>query len=124
MKTFKLLVAYVAIFLGINVLFADDQPPKVNKTELATLMVEKLEIDIVLTDSQKVAIQKIAEDYLNKRQNAARSKTVEVAHSMRIEAEATYKAAVDNLLTEEQQTTLQVKREEARRNNNPNNCCK
>jgi hypothetical protein len=66
MKTTKFSITVCAIILSVGLLFAEKPTDKDKKTELAELIVEKLNNDVQLTDSQKVTIKEYTKNYISK----------------------------------------------------------
>lgn len=110
MKKLKLITACVAILLFTNLLFAAN--PKKSASEHAAKMIEKLTIDVVLTDSQKTIIQKKATDYAVRMQSADSKADKSDKLGMKKEATQTYKTALDSTLTMSQRNELTAKQNE------------
>ena len=70
MKTTKLFIALAFIASAFIISFAGK--PQTNKNELADMVIEKMNTDVALTDSQKVKIKREFIKYVTK---------VEVAHA-------------------------------------------
>lgn len=117
MKTPNLLTVLVTVLLSSSTLFARAQQQADNISS-ALLMVDKLDNDVQLADSQKVTMQKIAEEYIDKRREISDSESEESAFLLRKEAEEQYKMALDSLLSNEQRIALQARQKERRLNGN------
>jgi hypothetical protein len=109
MKKQKIIIACVAIFAGLNMLFAGEQSR--DNTQLANKIVEKLSTDVVLTDSQKTVLLQAATLYF-KRRNIASQKSGDEIIQEKKNAETAYKAVLDSILTPEQQAILKEKKAE------------
>jgi len=108
MKTSKIMLAIVAIFLCTNLVFAE------NPEVLANKMVAKLAKDVTLTESQKIAIQAKAKELSVKLQNAESIKSSDEKQASLSLIFQGFKQNVDSLFTPEQRKQLQIKRNERR----------
>lgn len=109
MKTTRFISTCAAILLGIHFLLAGE--PQSNKTSaMATRMVEKLNADVALTDSQKAVLAKAATSYLENRRKAAQKNGDETLLKKK-QAQNIFRATLDSLLTPDQQAQLEIKRE-------------
>lgn len=108
MKTPKLIMACMAIVLCTNFLFAGN--PKNDATDnLATLLIEKLGKDIVLTDSQKVKVKQNLKVYIVKMQNAHALSNNSEKFTLKKQAGTDYQTSLDSLLTSDQKDQLNAK---------------
>jgi len=110
MKTPKLIVAFVAILLFSNLAFAGN--PKKDFTEnLANNILSTLSADITnLTDSQKLVIQTIAQEYETKLRNGYNNRSskfdsVFIKNTYK-PASIDYQTKLNNILTAEQKEVL------------------
>jgi len=108
MKTPKLILAVFAIFLFANLSFGAN-PNKFTNEQIAQKMIDKLSKDIVLTDSQKVAIKTKALESVQKHA-ASNSKTdKKQKNELRKQSFQEYMSFLSAVLTDEQKQQLKNK---------------
>ena len=108
MKTSKLIIAFVAILMFSNVLFAGNPINIGNPDDYATKSVTRLGTEITLTDSQKIILQAKTKAYVLKIQNANSLSDSEQKSAL-IKSYREYKAAKDSVLTPIQKSQLTAK---------------
>lgn len=113
MKTNKALILISGLFLFVGSAFAT-QPGSVDAKVSAQKMVAKIDKEVELTDSQKAALQAKAEIFISKMQEANNLSDKNTQSTQRTQLQATYKAALDSILTDSQKT-LRLEKQEARR---------
>jgi hypothetical protein len=105
MKTTKFSITVCAIILGVGLLFAE-KPTNVNVSDFAKSKLKQLSVDIVLTDSQKILINKKAVEFGTKI-----TKMDSLTYMVFMpQANQEYKMALDSILTNDQKTQLIQKR--------------
>lgn len=109
MKTPKLLMGIVAIFLFTNILFAGNPKTIVNADDFANKRVTLLSTNIALTDSQKLILIAKSKTFAQKIQNADSLSSSKKMPSL-INASREYNAIIDSVLTPSQKTQLAAKR--------------
>ncbi|MBN1462592.1 MAG: hypothetical protein JXQ69_01390 [Paludibacteraceae bacterium] len=110
MKTVQKITFISLMFIVTSFTFGA-QPKSVNAKVTSQKMLEKICKDVQLTDSQKIAIQKKAEVFIVKLQEANKLTNPEAQEIQKIQIKQAYKMGVDSILTESQKTILQEKRE-------------
>ena len=108
MKKVKLLTALIAVLLFSNLVFAG------NPEILASKMVEKLNNDVQLTDSQKVVLQLKAKEFAVKIRNANSQSNNADKSTSKKQANLEYKTSLDSVLTNDQKTKLNTRITERR----------
>lgn len=111
MKTLKLIILFIIPIVFTGILQAGN-PSNMKAEDRAKVIVEKLCKDVVLTDSQKVAIEIKAKEFMVKMDNSNKQKTKEVKHAQKKEASSSYRAVLDSILTFEQKDQLMLKQNE------------
>lgn len=111
MKTLKLIILFIIPIVFTGILQAGN-PSNMKAEDRAKVIVEKLCKDVALTDSQKVAIEIKAKEFMVKMDNSNKQKTKEVKHAQKKEASSSYRAALDSILTFEQKDQLMLKQNE------------
>jgi hypothetical protein len=114
MKKFNLILAVVAVLMFTNLTFGAN--PKKNANQIATVMIEKMSADIVLTDSQKVAIKATALELATKVQNANSKSDKTERKTLKKQAFQTFNAVLDSTLTSDQKNLLKTKANERHTN--------
>jgi len=110
MKTPKLIMAIAAMFFLTNLSFGVN--PKKNANQIATVMVQKMSADIVLTDSQKIAIKAKAIEFATKVQNANSKSDKTEKGTLKKQSFQAFRGVLDSLLTNEQKALLKTKSNE------------
>lgn len=110
MKKLKLIMAVVAAFVCLNLLYGTNPKNKDFTINLADNMVKSLCRDIVLTDSQKIIIQTSAKEYEGKMKNLKSNANSESKKLNNKQAILNYRAKLNSILTPEQIDTLKMKR--------------
>lgn len=109
MKRSKLILAALATLVCLNVLFAGN--PKRNYSDNMTdNLLNMINADVNLTDSQKIAIKSIAGKFVNKLKNSNEQVDSVFIKTVYKPASVEYQTALDNILTPEQKDTLLIKR--------------
>ena len=104
MKTTKFSITVCAIILGVGLYAA--KPINVNVSDFAKCKLKQLSVDIVLTDSQKILINKKAVEFGTKI-----TKMDSLTYMVFMpQANQEYKMALDSILTNDQKTQLIQKR--------------
>lgn len=111
MRKIKLISVIILVMIISDLVFAGNTLKK-DVDNLATIMIEKLNADVILTDSQKVIMHAKAKEFISAMQNSNKNTDKENKSSAKKEAYQKYKASLDSLLTDEQKTQLQKKRSE------------
>jgi hypothetical protein len=105
MKVPKLILAIIAIFLFSNFSFGAN-PNNFTDAQVAQKMIDKLSVDIVLTDSQKVVIKTKALEFAQKRTNSNSKKDRKEKNAIRKQSFQEYMSFLSSVLTEEQKQQL------------------
>lgn len=108
MKKFKLIGAVIVVLVVSNLVLAVS-PLSGNTNNFATLMVEKLDKDVQLTDSQKNVIKKKANTFITTMQNANSKTTEKEKFNFKKQASDEYEALLDSLLTSDQKERRNIK---------------
>jgi len=101
-------MAIIAILMVSNLVHAG------NPKNLASKMIDKLDKNVLLTDSQKVALQLKATSFAAKMQNTDSQTSPEEKSASRNHAYQEYKTTLDSILTNDQKAKL-VSSQNARR---------
>lgn len=111
MKTTKFVITVCAIILGMGLLFGEKPADKKDFTiNLAQNMLKSVSRDIVLTDSQKIALQISAKEYEVKMKDMKGQANTEEKKTKNKDVIMNYRAKLNQILTKEQQDTIQMKR--------------
>lgn len=115
MKTTKKTATGVCIFLlffqaGVYA----ERPASEDVNHIATRIVERLDRDVALTDSQKVVILEYAKVFAIESQNTRSMTNTDAVLLQRKSNVQEYKKALDTILTDEQKETLILKQEKCR----------
>lgn len=114
MKTIKKITGvFVFLFLSQVILYAQ-KSSKGNVNQIATGIVETLDKEVALTDSQKVVILEYAKVFATKSQNTRNMTNNEVTLQQRKSNVQEYKSAINAVLTDQQKEMLVKRREERR----------
>lgn len=111
MKKIKLITAVVAALVCMNFVFAVS-PLKGNADKLAAIMVEKVNADVQMTDSQKTIMLVKAKEFAITMQIANSKTSKDEKSFIKKDAYQKYNMSLDSLLTDEQRNQLKVKRTE------------
>ncbi len=111
MKRLKLITAVVAAFVCLNFVFAVN-PKKETTENLATMLVDKLGIDVQLTDSQKIVIKECTKRYIINMESADSISSSESKFKSKEKISQDYVASIDSLLTTNQKSKLKTKNSE------------
>jgi hypothetical protein len=115
MKTIlKITGLLAALFLLQAVVFAADKPTDEKISNNAAVIVERLNRDVALTDSQQVVLLEHAKVLTVAMQSTADKFTNDAIRLQRRTYVQQYKAALNSILTDEQKEMLERKREEKR----------
>ena len=115
MKTIlKITGLLAALFLLQAVVFAADKPTDEKISNNAAVIVERLNRDVALTDSQQVVLLEHAKVLTVAMQSTADKFTNDAIRLQRRTYVQQYKAALNSSLTDEQKEMLERKREEKR----------
>jgi|GEM_PF-3566356 len=101
-------MAIIAIHVISNFAFAG------NPENLGSKMIEKLNKDVQLTDSQKVILQVKATDFALKMQNAKSQTNTADISAIKKQANQEFKTCMDSLLTNDQKAKLTIRKNERR----------
>lgn len=109
MKKLKLLMAVVAAFVCLNFAFGAD-PKKDKNDNLADLVIEKLNKDVQLTDSQKMKLKVKFNAFANKMEDADKKSKDKEKFDSKKSAYDEYEAFLDSTLstTQKQQQILKI----------------
>lgn len=111
MKNLKLGVLTLLLAVGVSIMFAQKPTDKKDFTiNLAENILKSISKDIVLADSQKIALQTIAKEYELKMKDLKGLANAEVKKTKNKDAVLTYRAKLNQILTKEQLDTIQMKR--------------
>lgn len=111
MKSTNLTFTLCAILLSIGLLHAQKAKPAKDFTEnLANNMIKSISRDIILADSQKVALQTCAKEYEVKMKELKGQANANHKKEKNKEAVEGYRAKLNQILTKEQLDTIQTKR--------------
>ena len=114
MKTIKKITGvFIFLFFFQAMLFAQ-KPPTENVNQIAAGIVERLDKDVALTDSQKVVILQHAKVFTAKSQSTKNMANNDATRLQRKNQVEEYKAALNAILTDEQKEILEKKLEEHR----------
>jgi len=117
MKTKKLSITVCTLILGVGLLFAEKPTDKGKNNDLTELMVEKLNDDVQLTDSQKTLIRNKAAMFVQNRQTANLKANKNEKFSDKKIAYQQYKMVLDSILTDNQKEQLTAKQNQRRETN-------
>lgn len=111
MRKLKLVSILVLAFVCLNFVYGQNPKQKKDFTiNLADNLLKSISRDIMLTDSQKIALQTNAKEYEVKMKDLKGQANAEVKKSKNKDAVLTYRAKLNQILTKEQLDTLQTKR--------------
>lgn len=114
MKTIKKITSvFVFLFFAQIILFAQKSSTG-NVNQIAAGIVEKLDKDVALTDSQKVLILEHAKAFAAKSQSTKNMANNDATRSQRRNHVQEYKSALNSILTDEQKELIVKKRQERR----------
>lgn len=113
MKTIKKFTGVFIFLFFVQIMFAQ-KPSTGNVNQIAAGIVERLDKDVALTDSQKVVILQHAKVFAAKSQSTKNMANNDATRLQRKTHVQEYKSALNAVLTEEQQEILVKKREERR----------
>lgn len=114
MRTIKKITGiFIILFLFQALLFAQ-KPSTENVNQIAAGIVERLDKDVALTDSQKVVILQHAKVFAAKSQNTQHMANNDATRSQRRNHVQEYKSALNSILTDEQKELIVKKRQERR----------
>ena len=109
MKTLKLTTAIIAIFLFSNLLFAGNPKTSGSEDNLADQLIEKMDKDVTLTNSQKVVLKQKLKKYILKMQNAHALKNNDEKLAQKKQASNEYQLSLDSVLSTTQREQLKIK---------------
>jgi hypothetical protein len=108
MKTPKLIMALIAIFLFSNLLFAGN-PNTETPDDISNNMVEFVHGDVTLTPTQKQTLKKKAKEYAEKLQQARAMDDKDASYAFMKTVSENYQAAMDSILTTDQKVAKDKK---------------
>lgn len=109
MKKLRLMIIMVIVFIGWNVVFAGK--PQTNANDLATMLVDKLNADVQLTDSQKTVIQKRLQKQISDIEDADKLNDSGQKLNKKKQVAEAYQSFLDSILTGTQREQLNQKYE-------------
>lgn len=116
MKTIKTIMTIVMALYICSFSYSQST----NNTEkIVALMVEKLNGDVSLTDSQKVVLNKYIKTYITKTKEIKESKDKKNNQKIQLKKQANeeYEAFIDSLLTDQQKEQRKLKIDERKQSN-------
>ena len=101
-------MAVLAAFVCLNLVFAVN-PEKGKNDDLANLVIEKLNKDVQLTDSQKIILKEKFNAFVGKMENANKKSTENDKFNSKKTASDEYEMVLDSILTTNQKEQLNIK---------------
>lgn len=117
MKKLKLSTAIVTFFLFANSIFAVN-PSKIKKDDLANILAEKLNKDVQLTNSQKIAIREYTKAFITTMESADSIPNAKVKLQSKEQVSQNYEVFLDSVLTGTQKEQRKIKRLNREKGNN------
>ena len=114
MKTIKKITGVFVFLFFSQVILLAQKPSTGNVNQIAAGIVERLDKDVALTDSQKVAILEHAKVFTAKSQSTKNMANNDATRLQRRNHVQEYKSALNSILTDEQKEMIVKKREERR----------
>jgi hypothetical protein len=115
MKKLKLITAVIAVLTLSNLISAAN--PKNGKSDnLADLVIEKLNKDVQLTDSQKIILIKRFNVFVNKMDEANNKSTEKDKFNSKKQYSDDYEIVLDSVLSSNQKQQLSIKIAERKKN--------
>jgi len=108
MKKLKLIMAVVAAFVCLDLVFAVN-PAKGKNDDLASLVIEKLNKDVQLTDSQKIILKEKFNAFAIKMEDSDKKTKEKDKFDTKKLASDEYEAVLDSILNTQQKEQLSVK---------------
>lgn len=114
MKTIKKITGVFVFLLFSQVISLAQMPSTGNVNQIAAGIVERLDKEVALTDSQKVVILEHAKVIAAKSQSIRNMANNDATRQQRSNHVQEYKSALNNILTDEQKVLIVRKRQERR----------
>jgi len=112
MKTTKITITVCAVILGMGLLLAQKPTDKGKNNELIELIVEKLNADVQLTDSQKTAIREYTITFIGKMESSHLKTNEKERFTSKEQASLEYELMLENILTNDQKEQRNTKMKE------------
>lgn len=115
MKTTKFSITVCVVILSVGLMFAEKPTDKGKNNELIELIVEKLNADVQLTDSQKTVIREYTKTFIDKMESSHLKTNEKEKLTSKDQAGSEYELIIENILTtaqKEQRNTKMKEREE------------
>ncbi|MDD3077751.1 MAG: hypothetical protein PHH37_01435 [Paludibacter sp.] len=116
MKTLKLLFTIIGV-CTFTLAVAQNTGKKQKTEDVTDLIVEKLNIDVTLTDSQKVIIKNKINNYFTKVNNISKGNSANKQKD-KVQAAANFELSIDSILTP---TQIELKKQKIRERENIEN---